>query len=79
MSSFLFIHSYKIYFYNLIKIRCLNYICYGFSKIFFEKKSVGPPSLEQDTVMAVFDRKIYDIFNAFVCVIDVHWTKYDMS
>lgn len=39
---------------------------------FFFEKSVGPPSLKQVTVMAVFDRKLYDIFNAFVCVIDVH-------
>lgn len=39
---------------------------------FSKKKKRWTPSLEQDTVMAVFDRKIYDIFNAFVCVIDVH-------
>lgn len=37
----------------------------------FLKKALDPLP-EQDTVMAVFDRKVYDIFNAFVCVIYVH-------
>lgn len=35
---------------------------------------------EQDTVLALFGRKIYEIFNVFVRVIEVvHYTKYDIS
>lgn len=35
---------------------------------------------EQDMVLALFGRKIYEIFNVFVRVIEVvHYTKYDIS